>query len=197
MGGNGPMANAGAGGADGTGGRGGDAGGSSRDAGAAMTKPVDASTVKGDVAAGSASDVRGALSQSLATDHCYKVGCSGYWDRDPCRAFDGDLSTATGAGKTWTNQGSLAVDLGKSQMIAKVVVRYQTDAGNGPNPGYRIDSSDDGKTWRTVRDVKSPAQVDTQENLGINSRYLRIDCKNYGFDPTWMRSISEIEVSGP
>ena len=156
---------------------------------------LDASIVDSGVDTASASDAPAAALQSLAANHCYKSGCNGFWERDPCNAFDGDLTTSTGPGKTWSgDQGNLAVDLGETRTIAKMVMRYRA-GDKDPNPGYRIDVSDDGRTWRTARDVTKPAQeVDTQEGLNATGRYLRVFCKHYYFDPWWMRSVVEIEV---
>lgn len=130
--------------------------------------------------------------EHLATNHCYKPGITGFWD-NACNAFDGNPKTATGAGKTWDGaQGMLAADFGKIQAITKVILRYQP--GGDPNPGYRIEVSDDGRAWKTVRDVSKPPLKDTQDNLNTSGRYLRVFSKHFGFDPWWMHSVAEIEV---
>lgn len=159
------------------------------------------STGGGSPGGGSAGGAGGNLSaagsnaggQNQAVGRCYAPACTAFWDSDPCNAFDGDLSTATGSGKTWDSSlGTLAVDFGAPQTITKVVVHYADNAD--PNPGYTIDISDDGQVWTTIRDVETPGTVDTQVGLNASSRYIRLYCKHFFFDPWWMHSIREIEL---
>ncbi len=136
----------------------------------------------------------GGPAQNLALSHCYKIGCTAQWKEDPCNAFDGNMATVTGPAKTWdSSQGALAVDLGQTVAIGKVVVYYEPGSSD-PNPGYSLEVSSDGNTWTLVKEVTKPDLVDTQTDLKASGRYLRVRGKQFFFDPWWLHSVSEIEV---
>lgn len=141
--------------------------------------------------------------QNLASAHCFRPGCTAMWANDPCNAFDGRLDTVTGPAKTWDSAlGTLAVDFGQTQNIAKVVVHYDDHEQPGvtfpsPGPGYTIEVSNDGKSWTTHREVANPSPVDTQEDLNASSRYVMLRFKLVFFDPWFVHSVREIELWGP
>ncbi len=140
-------------------------------------------------AAGSATSVP----VNLALNHCDKAGCTAQWTNDPCNAFDGDLTTATGSAKSWDSSlGTLAVDFGAVRAVTKVVVSFEDNAD--PNPGYALEGSSDGQSWTLIRDVTNPSLVDTQVDLKASYRYLRVHSKQFFFDPWWMHSVREVEV---
>ncbi len=158
--------------------------------GAAGVNAVGGSAGGGGTTGGTA----GGPAQNLALSHCYKTGCTAQWKEDPCNAFDGNMATVTGPAKTWdSSQGALAVDLGQTVAIGKVVVYYEPGSSD-PNPGYALEVSSDGNTWTLVKDVTNPNLVDTQTDLHASGRYLRVRGKQFFFDPWWLHSVSEIEV---
>ncbi len=159
--------------------------------GAAGVNAVGGSAVGG---GGTTGGTAGGPAQNLALSHCYKTGCTAQWKEDPCNAFDGNMATVTGPAKTWdSSQGALAVDLGQTVAIGKVVVYYEPGSSD-PNPGYALEVSSDGNTWTLVKDVTNPNLVDTQTDLKASGRYLRVRGKQFFFDPWWLHSVSEIEV---
>ncbi len=162
--------------------------------GAAGANAAGGSAGGGGTAGGAGAGTAGGPAQNLALSHCYKTGCTAQWKEDPCNAFDGNMATVTGPAKTWdSSQGALAVDLGQTVAIGKVVVYYEPGSSD-PNPGYALEVSSDGNTWTLVKDVTSPNLVDTQTDLKASGRYLRVRGKQFFFDPWWLHSVSEIEV---
>ena len=159
--------------------------------GTAGANAVGGSAGGGGTAGGGAA---GGPAKNLALNHCYKTGCTAQWKEDPCNAFDGNMATVTGPAKTWdSSQGALAVDLGQTVAIGKVVVYFESGSAD-PNPGYSLEVSTDGNTWSLVKDVSNPTVVDTQADLKASGRYLRVRGKQFFFDPWWLHSVSEIEV---
>ncbi len=163
--------------------------------GASAANAGQAGAHAGTAAAGAAGAAGSATSApvNLALNRCDKAGCTAQWNNDPCNAFDGNLTTATGSAKSWDSSlGTLAVDFGAVQPVTKVVVSFEDNAD--PNPGYALEGSSDGQSWTLIRDVTNPSVVDTQVDLKASYRYLRVHSKQFFFDPWWMHSVREVEV---
>lgn len=109
-----------------------------------------------------------------------------------CNAFDGDLSTKTGSGKTWAKLG-LLVDFGESRTINEVSVHFS----DGTHPtGYSILGSDDNTNWTVVKSVNTSSLVDSQTNVDATFRYIVVSFPLAGFDPWWAESVDEIGLWG-
>lgn len=184
-----PFAGASAGSAVPTGGTGSAAAG----AGVGGSSAGSIAGVPGGASGGGAAGSSGTAPENLALNRCYRPACTAQWNNDPCNAFDGNLSTATGSAKAWDSSlGSLAVDFGTVQPVTKVVVSFEDNAD--PNPGYALEGSSDGENWTMIKDVTNPSLVDTQVGLNASVRYLRVHCKQFFFDPWWVHSVREIEI---
>ncbi|MGW6918002.1 family 20 glycosylhydrolase [Kitasatospora sp. NPDC054939] len=105
-------------------------------------------------------------------------------------ATDGDGATRWSS--TYSDPQWLQVDLGSTQTVNRVVLRWETAYGKA----FRIQVSDDGTTWRTIHSTTN-GTGGLQDLTGLtgSGRYLRM----YGTarDTSWGYSLYEIEVYGP
>ncbi|MFD4910546.1 family 20 glycosylhydrolase [Kitasatospora purpeofusca] len=105
-------------------------------------------------------------------------------------ATDGDGGTRWSSG--YADPQWLQVDLGSTQAVNRVVLRWETAYGRT----FRIEVSDDGTTWRTLRSVTAgTGGVQELTGLSGSGRYLRMYGTARG--TSWGYSLYEIEVYGP
>ncbi|MFJ4674276.1 family 20 glycosylhydrolase, partial [Kitasatospora purpeofusca] len=105
-------------------------------------------------------------------------------------ATDGDGGTRWSS--AYADPQWLQVDLGSTQAVNRVVLRWETAYGRA----FRIELSDDGVTWRTVRSVTAgTGGVQDLTGLTGSGRYLRMYGTARG--TAWGYSLHEIEVYGP
>ncbi|MFJ4799228.1 family 20 glycosylhydrolase [Kitasatospora purpeofusca] len=105
-------------------------------------------------------------------------------------ATDGDGGTRWSSG--YADPQWLQVDLGSAQTVNRVVLRWETAYGRA----FRIEVSDDGTTWRTLRSVTAgTGGVQDLTGLSGSGRYLRMYGTARG--TSWGYSLYEIEVYGP
>ncbi len=110
----------------------------------------------------------------------------------PEKAFDGDATGSRWESKWDSNEEWLAVDLQNVYNINKVVVYWE----NARAAEYNLQVSVDGKTWKTVKNVKdSPTGGETVEFDPENARYVRIMGVSKAM-PAYGYSVYEMEVYG-
>ncbi|MFE6750756.1 family 20 glycosylhydrolase [Kitasatospora purpeofusca] len=104
-------------------------------------------------------------------------------------ATDGDGGTRWSSG--YADPQWLQVDLGSPQAVNRVVLRWETAYGRA----FRIEVSDDGTTWRTLRSVTAgTGGMQDLTGLSGSGRYLRMYGTARG--TSWGYSLYEIEVYG-
>lgn len=109
---------------------------------------------------------------------------SGY---EAAKALDGSLSTRWWARSTATQW--LRVDLKGSYNLGKVVIDWYRDYARA----YRVQVSNDGSNWITVKDISGGTGGRQELPFPITSgRYLRIECRTASSSNGY--SINELEV---
>ena len=109
----------------------------------------------------------------------------------PGNAVDGNTGTrwasAEGGDPQW-----IRVDLGGSQTISRVVLRWETAFGKA----YRVETSVDGKAWTGIYSTTSGnGGKDNLTGLSGQGRYLRVYGTARGTE--WGYSLWELQVYGP
>ena len=109
---------------------------------------------------------------------------SGY---EASKAVDGNTSSRWWAKSTSTHR--LQVDLGSSQSISKVVVRWHSYYA----VDYRVQTSTDGSNWTSVASISSSSGgVRTHTFSSRNARYVRIECTKASSSNGY--AVNELEV---
>ncbi|MFD0352008.1 discoidin domain-containing protein [Kitasatospora aburaviensis] len=105
-------------------------------------------------------------------------------------ATDGDPGTRWSS--AFSDPQWLQVDLGSTQTIGRVVLRWETAYGRA----FQIQLSDDGATWRTVHSTTAgTGGVQDLTGLHDSGRYLRIYGTQRG--TSWGYSLYEVEAYAP
>ncbi|WP_079008509.1 family 20 glycosylhydrolase [Streptomyces sp. XY431] len=109
--------------------------------------------------------------------------------------FPAAFATDGDGGTRWSSAYGdpqwLQVDLGSTQAVNRVVLRWETAYGRA----FRIQVSDDGATWRTIASVTSgTGGVQDLTGLSGSGRYIRMYGTARG--TSWGYSLYEIEVYG-
>ncbi|MFD5650903.1 discoidin domain-containing protein [Streptomyces sp. NPDC127039] len=87
----------------------------------------------------------------------------------PDRAVDGDFATRWAS--DWSDDQWWSVDLRSAQPVGRVVLDWEAAHA----AAYRIEVSDDNRTWRTVwQTTKGNGGIETAEFTPTNARYLRV-----------------------
>jgi hypothetical protein len=114
----------------------------------------------------------------------------------PASAVDGKLYTRWNSA-AWTNSNGqeaqwFRLAWKQREQIARVIIRW----GESRAVQYRLEASNDGKTWRTVREITGGlGGIDELEFPPFRTRYLRIEGSR-GTKGISAYSIREIEVFG-
>ncbi|MFE2728287.1 family 20 glycosylhydrolase [Kitasatospora sp. NPDC059327] len=104
-------------------------------------------------------------------------------------ATDGDGATRWSS--AYADPQWLRVDLGSTQAVNRVVLRWETAYGRT----FQIQLSDDGTTWRTIRSVTTgTGGVQDLTGLSGSGRYIRLYGTARG--TSWGYSLYEFEVYG-
>ncbi|GAB2497500.1 hypothetical protein GCM10027063_40990 [Promicromonospora xylanilytica] len=111
---------------------------------------------------------------------------------DPARtgdmAVDGNAGTRWGSG--WSEPEWIAVDLGASYDLSKVVIDWETAFASG----YEIQTSPDGETWTTVHTVTDGDGFIDELDVSGTGRYVRLYATERATQ--WGFSVYELEVYG-
>ena len=109
---------------------------------------------------------------------------SGY---EASKAVDGNTSSRWWAKSTSTHR--LQVDLGSSQSVSNVVVKWNSYYAID----YRVQTSTDGSSWTTVASISSSkGGIQTHTFSSRNARYVRIECTKASSSNGY--AINELEV---
>ncbi|WP_165984350.1 discoidin domain-containing protein [Streptomyces sp. YIM 98790] len=97
---------------------------------------------------------------------------SACWLCGPDKALDSDPASrwATAAETGWTDPGWIAVDLGAPARISKVVLQWDPAYARS----YRIEVSDDGRTWRSVHQTSDGRGMKETIALSATGRHVRM-----------------------
>ena len=102
-------------------------------------------------------------------------------------AFDGDEGTRWSS--NFADDAWIAVDLGKTYAVSKVVLNWEGAYGES----YKIQTSTDGKNWTTAKDVTGKnGGIDTITFNTVNARYVRMQGVKRGLPYGY--SLWEMEV---
>ncbi len=105
-----------------------------------------------------------------------------------------DLAVDGNAGTRWSSAWSdpewIAVDLGASHDLSRVVIDWETAYGSG----YEIQTSPDGETWTTVRTVADGDGGYDDLDVAGTGRYVRLYLTERATQ--WGFSLYELEVYG-
>ena len=83
-------------------------------------------------------------------------------------AFDGDEGTRWSS--NFADDAWIAVDLGKTYTVGKVVLKWEAAYGKA----YDIQVSTDGKNWTTVKEMRDQnGGEDTVEFNAVKARYVK------------------------
>ncbi|HEY6551988.1 MAG TPA: discoidin domain-containing protein [Vicinamibacteria bacterium] len=104
-------------------------------------------------------------------------------------AVDGDPETRWSS--AFRSPQWITVDLGANVAISRVRINWQEAYAKR----YAIEVSDDGETWRTVKDVAKTAEGVDDHEVAATGRYLRIHGTKRA--TPWGYSLWELEVYGP
>ncbi|MFE7509040.1 discoidin domain-containing protein [Promicromonospora sp. NPDC057488] len=111
---------------------------------------------------------------------------------DPARtgemAVDGNAGTRWGSG--WSEPEWIAVDLGASYDLSRVVIDWETAYASG----YEIQTSPDGETWATVHTVTDGDGLFDDLDLTGTGRHVRLLATERATQ--WGFSLYELEVYG-
>lgn len=111
---------------------------------------------------------------------------------DPARtgemAVDGNAGTRWGSG--WSEPEWIAVDLGASYDLSRVVIDWETAFASG----YEIQTSPDGETWTTVHTVTDGDGFFDDLDLSGTGRHVRLYATERATQ--WGFSLYELEVYG-
>ncbi|QJW35823.1 discoidin domain-containing protein [Cellulosimicrobium protaetiae] len=103
-------------------------------------------------------------------------------------AVDGNAGTRWSS--AWNDPEWIAVDLGASYDLSKVVIDWETAYGSG----YEIQTSSDGETWTTVRTVADGDGGFDELDVAGTGRYVRLYLTERATQ--WGFSLYELEVYG-
>lgn len=113
-------------------------------------------------------------------------------------AFDGKLNSkwcALGEKGNW-----IEVDLGKESKIKEILINHAESGGEAKSMNtseYSIEVSNDGKSWRKVKDVKENTNSVSKDDLNYElARYVRININKSEQGSGGATRIFEIEVLG-
>jgi sugar phosphate isomerase/epimerase len=111
---------------------------------------------------------------------------------DPARtgdmAVDGNAGTRWGSG--WSEPEWIAVDLGASYDLSRVVIDWETAFASG----YEIQTSPDGETWTTVHTVTDGDGFFDDIDLSGTGRHVRLYATERATQ--WGFSLYELEIYG-
>jgi sugar phosphate isomerase/epimerase len=111
---------------------------------------------------------------------------------DPARtgdkAVDGNAGTRWGSG--WSEPEWIAVDLGASYDLSRVVIDWETAYASG----YEIQTSPDGETWTTVHTVTDGDGFFDELDVSGTGRYVRLYATERATQ--WGFSVYELEIYG-
>ncbi|MBN1313301.1 MAG: carbohydrate-binding protein [Anaerolineae bacterium] len=101
-----------------------------------------------------------------------------------------DGSTSTRWSSAFSDPQWLRVDLGSTQTINRVVLRWETAYGRD----FQIQTSNDGNNWTTIRTVSGNTSTTNDLSVSSSGRYIRM----YGTARAtqWGYSLYEFEVYG-
>jgi len=117
-------------------------------------------------------------------------------DLSPAAAIDHDESTRWGSG--FSDNESLTLDFGTSQLISRVHIDWE----NAHASQYLLQVSDDNTTWTTIKTV-SNSQGGSEDLAGLNGqgRYLRMQgvkrSSQYGYSIFEIQAFSGTPVAPP
>jgi sugar phosphate isomerase/epimerase len=103
-------------------------------------------------------------------------------------AVDGNAGTRWGSG--WSEPEWIAVDLGASYDLSRVVIDWETAFASG----YEIQTSPDGETWTTVHTVTDGDGFFDELDVSGTGRYVRLYATERATQ--WGFSLYELEVYG-
>ncbi|MEU4361508.1 discoidin domain-containing protein [Promicromonospora sp. NPDC023987] len=111
---------------------------------------------------------------------------------DPARtgemAVDGNAGTRWGSG--WSEPEWIAVDLGASYDLSRVVIDWETAFASG----YEIQTSPDGETWTTVHTVTDGDGFFDELEVSATGEYVRLYATERATQ--WGFSLYELEIYG-
>jgi len=114
------------------------------------------------------------------------------------QALDGDPNTRWTTGRAMQPGDRLALDMGKPQQVAKLVLDSAASPGDYPH-GYVVESSADGRTWAEAARATAGGAASAQQGgvlaitfPAVRARYLRIT--NAGSAPGRFWSVHELTV---
>jgi hypothetical protein len=120
---------------------------------------------------------------------------------EPAHAIDGDprtiWHTAYSASEP-TYPHWLRLDFGTEQLVNSIEILPRGGQSNGRFTQFRVEISDDGNTWKTV---KQATAKDSSESLvvtfpPVKSRWLRLVTEKEVSGRPWS-SLSELKIFGP
>ena len=137
------------------------------------SKPDEGETTLVNVAKGKTASTSGAETDAMAA----------------ANAFDGDEGTRWSS--NFADDAWIAVDLGKTYAIDKVVLSWEAAYGES----YKIQTSTDGKNWTTAKDVTGKnGGIDTITFNTVNARYVKMQGVKRGLPYGY--SLWEMQVYG-
>ncbi|WP_424215317.1 discoidin domain-containing protein [Streptomyces sp. BI20] len=130
---------------------------------------------------------------NLATGAAASASTSQWWnpfvDYSPGRAVDGDQGSRWAS--EWNDDQWFRIDLGSAQRVAKVTLDWERAHARA----YRVETSTNGETWRTVANVTDgDGGLDTLRFDGVSARYLRVQGVQRATG--WGYSLHEVGVYG-
>jgi glucosylceramidase len=107
-------------------------------------------------------------------------------------AVDDDATTRFTTGTAQAPGQWLQVDLGRTQLVRRVVLDTGTGTGDFPR-GYTLEASGDGAHWRTLATGAGSGQLTTIDVRPVRARYLRVT--QTGSAGAWW-SVADLRVYG-